>query len=249
MKKMISIVLVTAFTLISIFSLASVSAAAEPGWIWYPAEDGYVTDAGLCTGENAADNSYATFTSNAGQQEGYFYPGAAAGNISGSLSPIPTVNTIALVKYRTSADNSKVDGQFVWHNGTAHGFKSFDYQNDGQWHFAVVNLENEDTGGKWTDIPVLGWFRFDFVNNTEGNAYSMDLAYIAMFETEEDANEYAAADGSETPVTPPTKNPEEAPPTQNPSTNPPKTGDANVVFAIAAAGIVLSVILKKKLYA
>ena len=130
------------------------------------------------------------------------YKRQASGSLSGGgLDQIDTIATVALVKYRTTAPES-VNAQFAWHNGAAHGFKSFPYTGDGEWHFAITDLTTDtDAGsGPWTDALMINWFRFDFANNytAEDPAYSVDLAYIAMFESEEDAQAYAEEDGGAT---------------------------------------------------
>ena len=79
MKKKLIAFSVIAALLISMLSMSSVFAAEEPVWIWRPAEDGYVTDDGMGTGEDAEDGSYTTFTTVEGTVEGYFYPGSAGG--------------------------------------------------------------------------------------------------------------------------------------------------------------------------
>ena len=66
MKKKCIAFAAAAALLISILSMGSVFAAEEPIWIWYPAEDGYVTDPGQGTAEDAEDGSYTTFTSEEG---------------------------------------------------------------------------------------------------------------------------------------------------------------------------------------
>lgn len=105
MKKKLIAFSVIAALLISMLSMSSVFAAEEPVWIWRPAEDGYVTDDGMGTGEDAEDGSYTTFTTVEGTVEGYFYPGSAGGNLTaGGMDPIDTIATIALVKYRTTAN-------------------------------------------------------------------------------------------------------------------------------------------------
>ena len=252
MKKNCIAFAVAAALLISILSMGSVFAAEEPIWIWYPAEDGYVTDPGQGTAEDAEDGSYTTFTSEEGTVEGYFYPGSAAASLSGGgLDQIDTIATVALVKYRTTAPES-VNAQFAWHNGAAHGFKSFPYTGDGEWHFAITDLTTDtDAGsGPWTDALMINWFRFDFANNytAEDPAYSVDLAYIAMFESEEDAQAYAEEDGGATfPGADDNDDQQGGEDEGKDEPMPPQTGDISVIVAVAAAALVLTILLKKRL--
>lgn len=251
MKKKLIAFSVIAALLISMLSMSSVFAAEEPVWIWRPAEDGYVTDDGMGTGEDAEDGSYTTFTTVEGTAEGYFYPGSAGGDLTaGGMDPIDTIATIALVKYRTTVPSS-VNAQFAWHNGSAHDFKSFRYTGDGEWHFAIADLTTDtDSGaGPWTDAASINWFRFDFANNIAADqTYSVDVAYIALFESEEDAQAYAEADGGAVVPAPGEDEDQDGDGsggTEEPA--PPQTGDVSVIVAVAAAALVLTMLLKKKL--
>lgn len=252
MKKNCIAFAVAAALLISILSMGSVFAAEEPIWIWYPAEDGYVTDPGQGTAEDAEDGSYTTFTTEEGTVEGYFYPGSAGGSLSGGgLDQIDTIATVALVKYRTTAPES-VNAQFAWHNGAAHDFKSFPYTGDGR--MAFCNHGSYD-GHRCRLRAVDGrlminWFRFDFANNytAEDPAYSVDLAYIAMFESEEDAQAYAEEDGGATfPGADDNDDQQGGEDEGKDEPTPPQTGDISVIVAVAAAALVLTILLKKRL--
>ena len=259
MKKKLFALIVVAAMLISMFSMSSVFAAAEPSWIWKPAEDGHATGFGACTSQDADDASYTTFTTISKSLEGFAYPGAdvlapeAGGNLAKSdMGAIDTAQgKFALIKYRTTAED-KVYGELVWHNLTEHGYTTFEYVNDGEWHFAVVDL----TKDAWTSVPEISWFRYDFANglsDADEETYSVDLAYIAMFASEADANAYAAADGEGTVPDPDDGKDDNKDDNKNDNkddnkgdTQPPKTGDVNIIVAVAAAGLVLTVILKKK---
>lgn len=256
MKRKIFSLAIALAMLVAAFSALPVSAAAEADWIWYPATDGYVTDAGLCTAEDSADGQYTTFTSNEGKPEGYYYPGESSGNLNGSdMGAIPTTLTVALVKYRTTSPESII-GEFVWHNGAAHGQKEFQYVHDGEWHYAIVSFADVTGDGVWNRESDMNWFRYDFVNVTEGKSYSVDCAFVAMFASEADAQSFADADAqgniadpsATTKPSDPTTKP--ADPTKAPDKKPDnsKTGDMGLIFVVAAAGLVLSVVAKKKLW-
>lgn len=257
MKKKIFSFIVVAALLVSAFSVLNVSAAVEPEWIWTPSEDGFSDGNELCTGTDSDDGTYTTLSTIMTQPEGFTYLGSGANLANTAMGAIDTeTSKVALLKYRTSMDE-KVYGEFVWHNGSAHGFREFTYVHDGNWNFAIVDMTKDISSGsaEWTSIPQMTWFRYDFANNLDADkTYDVDVAYLAFFENEADAKAYADADKS---ATVPDDNPSKPDDTQkpddkpndNPNENPPKTGDASVIFAIAAAGLVLTVVMKKKVSA
>ena len=80
----------------------------------------------------------------------------------------------------------------------------------------------------------------------------MDIAYIAIFADEAEAQAYADADGQGATLAPDDNKDEDNGNKEDPTggdTQPPKTGDVDMIVAIAAAGLVLSVLLKKKITA
>ena len=129
---------------------------------------------------------------------------------------------------------------------------TYRYTGDGEWHFAITDLTTDtDAGsGPWTDALMINWFRFDFANNytAEDPAYSVDLAYIAMFESEEDAQAYAEEDGGATfPGADDNDDQQGGEDEGKDEPTPPQTGDISVIVAVAAAALVLTILLKKRL--
>jgi len=252
-KKLLAFTIIMAM-LISVLSISSVFAAAEPSWIWKPAEDGYSSET-LGTGTDAADKSYTTFSSSSREVEGFAFPGESMDLSATSLGIIdPEDGSIVLIKYRTTADAS-VSGELVWSND----FDTFaniyvPYTNDGEWHFAIVDLTDFQGAGAWKDLSNVTCFRFDFVNNTNNQSYSLDLAYLAIFASESDAQAYADADTQGTTPEPGKDDNKDDNKNDNKDDNkgdtqPPKTGDVDIIVAVAAAGLVLTVVLKKRLAA
>lgn len=255
MKKKLLAFTVVAALLISVLSMGSVFAATEPNWTWYPVEDGHAVNFGACTSEESEDGTYMTFSTVLDSAEGFAYPGTdgpadpITGNLTTSnMGPIDTKTTkVALIKYRTTAED-KVYGEFVWHNGTEHGFREFSYVNDGEWNFAVVDMETDSSGGAWAGIDEMAWFRFDFANNISKDVvYSVDIAYIAMFANEADARAYAETEGDAVVPDPGDKEDGDKEDGDQDETTPPQTGDVSLIVAVAAAGFVLTIVLRKKL--
>ncbi|MBS5842926.1 MAG: hypothetical protein KIC77_05530 [Clostridiales bacterium] len=253
MRKKLFVFTVVAALLISMLPTNSIFAAEKPAWIWEPAKSEWTPDT-LGTGENAEDNSYTTFTTKEGELEGLVYPGSQTGALaSSSLGSIDTeAGQVALVKYRTSVED-KVYGEFFWYNGAEHGSKRFEYVHDGNWHFVIVDLAKEASGAEWQSSAEINWFRLDFANNIDTDkTYSVDIAYIAIFADEAEAQAYADADGQGATLAPDDNKDEDNGNKEDPTggdTQPPKTGDVDMIVAIAAAGLVLSVLLKKKITA
>lgn len=251
MRKKLFVFTVAVALLISMLPMYNVFAAEKPAWIWEPAKSEWSPDT-VGTGENAEDNSYTTFTTKKGELEGLVYPGAATGALaSSSMGSIDTeAGQVALVKYRTSVED-KVYGEFFWHNGVEHGSKRFEYVHDGNWNFVTVDLTKEATGAEWQSSAAINWFRMDFANNIDTDkTYSVDIAYIAFFASEAEAQAYAEADGQGTAPAPDDNKDEDngnKDDNTGSDTQPPKTGDVDMIVAIAAAGLVLSMLLKKKL--
>ena len=157
------------------------SFAAEPGWIWRAASDGYINLSGLVAED--VDGIYTTFTANA--TDGYFYPGQGAGDLtaSPSLGAIDaTTNKYAVIRYRTSAVGAV--GQMLAGN-TAPDFQQnyFNYSADGQWHEDIIDLSIYSS---WTGL--IKWFRLDIIDNVASG--SIDIDYLAFFATRADAEEY-----------------------------------------------------------
>ncbi len=98
----------------------------------------------------------------------------------------PTAKFLA-IKYRTTVNR---DGQVFISSAsgwTGQGDNAtFSYTSDGEWHLAVIDLNAV------TALSGAATFlRYDFFTGGEGE--SVDVAYIAFFNSEADAQAYDAA--------------------------------------------------------
>ena len=87
-----------------------------------------------------------------------------------------------------------------------------------------------------------------FVNFEDGSSEIAWISEVTVGEKTDYTDKYA--DGATDPTKKPdtTKKPDATKKPDN-TTNPPKTGDADLIFAVAACGIVLTAFLKKKIHA
>jgi len=147
-----------------------------PGWIWYPARDGYCNWSGLAPVDSA---EYTTF--NVLSFDGYCYPGPNAGSLVGSLGMIDAdANKFVRVRYRTSETGGT--GQILA-NGGAFQETVFAWNGDGEWHDIIVDLSGY---ANW--YGEIDWFRIDYMDNLAWG--SIDIEYVAFFETAMDAYEW-----------------------------------------------------------
>lgn len=99
-------------------------------------------------------------------------------------------NHFAVLKYRTTSGAQKTDAFMA---GAEPHTQFTDIVNDGQWHFAYGDLE--ESGANWTGT----FARLDPLNNGDLKAGdTIDIAWIALFANEADAQAYKGpAAGSE----------------------------------------------------
>ena len=92
------------------------------------------------------------------------------------------------MKYRTTDD---CDGEIFLGSGSAWTGQgdnlSVDNVSDGEWHLLIIDL-NEVTSV--TNSYYLGYLRLDCF--TDGTDKTMDIGYVAFFDSEEDALAYDA---------------------------------------------------------
>ena len=169
----------------------TVSTEGEPGWIWYPAKDSYQTSNTDAT--DSADGTYTTFTSSAGiAGDAGAYPGKNAGALDQDAN-LGAINADAykyvLLKYKTATAGLK--GEILALAGAASS-GDFEYTNtNDEWTTQVVDMSGVAT---WTGS--VAWFRFDALNNMAG---SIDIEYVALFATEDEAIAWANATPAVTP--------------------------------------------------
>ncbi len=113
------------------------------------------------------------------------------------LSPDVTTdvaNHFAVIKYRTTSEAATIDAYMA---GAEPHTVFTNIENDGNWHMCYGDLEQ--SGANWT-----GKFsRLDPLNNgslKEGD--TIDIAWIALFASEDDAKAYTGPAAGETPVAP-----------------------------------------------
>ena len=158
----------------------SSSAAVSP-WIWEPYTTGYAAATNVTTTDNAA-SGYTTFAVTG--DDPYVYPGAGG---AGSLAATPALGKInatslkyGLVRYRTT---TAAPGSILANSGVP-----------------TVSLGSYNGTGKWTDLELdlntnelwdgeIDWFRYDMF---DGNTGTVDVAFIAFFETDTERDTYAA---------------------------------------------------------
>ena len=127
------------------------------------------------------------------------YAQGAEGCIPLVTEPIEVAPVVA-IKYRT-----KVSGFYmemfmdsVNTSATAGSNVSFNVSSDGYWNYAIVNAGEKLS--KVFDGKTLNYIRFDFVNGTSipVGAY-VDIAYIAFFDSVEDAQAFEYGEDYEEP--------------------------------------------------
>ena len=174
---------------------------------------------------------------------------AHAGDItSAGLDPIDC-NTLKVVvaKMRivTPADNMRL--QILIKNGAACATGDIDAENT-DWQYVIADGSSLD---KWVDE--VKWFRIDPVN---ASGAVVDVDWVAMFKTVEEAQAYiSAGEGdtdndvdTDTDKDTNTDTDKEQTKPQDPNNNP-NSGDVSVVFLFAIAALVLTVVAKKKIFA
>ena len=252
MKKLVALMIMV----VLILSASVVPAfAAEPGWFWDLGSAEQGADEGLTiptVSTIKVEDEYVTLTDKSG--DGYIYPGtssagAHAGDItSAGLDPIDC-NTLKVVvaKMRivTPADNMRL--QILIKNGAACATGDIDAENT-DWQYVIADGSSLD---KWVDE--VKWFRIDPVN---ANGAVVDVDWVAMFKTVEEAQAYiSAGEGdtdndvdTDTDKDTNTDTDKEQTKPQDPNNNP-NSGDVSVVFLFAIAALVLTVVAKKKIFA
>ena len=97
-------------------------------------------------------------------------------------------NHFAVLKYRTTSGAKKTDAFMA---GAEPHTQFTDIVNDGQWHFAYGDLE--ESGANWTGT----FARLDPLNNGDLKVGdTIDIAWIAVFANEADAQAYTGPAGS-----------------------------------------------------
>ena len=254
MKKLVALMIMV----VLILSASVVPAfAAEPGWFWDLGSAEQGADEGLTiptVSTIKVEDEYVTLTDKSG--DGYIYPGtssasAHAGDItSAGLDPIDC-NTLKVVvaKMRivTPADNMRL--QILIKNGAACATGDIDAENT-DWQYVIADGSSLD---KWVDE--VKWFRIDPVN---ASGAVVDVDWVAMFKTVEEAQAYiSAGEGdtdndvdtdTDTDKDTNTDTDKEQTKPQDPNNNP-NSGDVSVVFLFAIAALVLTVVAKKKIFA
>ncbi|MBQ8410064.1 MAG: hypothetical protein IJY39_14500 [Clostridia bacterium] len=128
----------------------------------------------------AADNSYTRLIAYPGEKEAYF------NLISEKVDVAPYV----AIKYRTRSQGVSVEMFMDSVNTSAVGSSClyFPTGTDGYWNLAVMNVSEKISAFNGKTINYL---RFDFLNaaSIPENAY-LDVAYIAFFESAEDAKTF-----------------------------------------------------------
>ncbi len=115
------------------------------------------------------------------------------------ISPIngrTEVPGIMAIKYRTNV-NGSVAEIFTGSEGfSANGNSraNFGLQADGEWQLLIIELDKKFTQ---FDGKALNYMRFDYLNkNPLPQNASMDIAYIAFFESEKDAKDFEYGEGN-----------------------------------------------------
>ena len=173
-------------------SLTSFAASGEPGWIWYPAKDGY-TGLNNMTASDASDSSYTTFTVSAA--DAYVYPGVNAGALPVLGGVDADSNKALVIRYRTSAVGA-VGSVLLDTDATLTSVAEFaclNYSTDGEWHELVCDMSSS-SGWDGADNQ---FFRVDALNNLSSG--SIDIEYIALFATTDDANTWLDVQSEITP--------------------------------------------------
>lgn len=244
MKKLVALMIMVVLNL----SASVVPAfAAEPGWFWDLGSAEQEADEGLTiptVSTIKVEDEYVTLTDKSG--DGYIYPGtssagAHAGDVtSAGLDPIDC-NTLKVVvaKMRivTPADNMRL--QLLIKGGAACATGDVDAENT-DWQYVIADGSSLD---KWVDE--VKWFRIDPVN---ASGAVVDVDWVAMFKTVEEAQAYISAGEGDTDNDVDTDIDKEQTKPQDPNNNP-NSGDVSVVFLFAIAALVLTVVAKKKIFA
>lgn len=256
MKKLVALMIMV----VLILSASVVPAfAAEPGWFWDLGSAEQGADEGLTiptVSTIKVEDEYVTLTDKSG--DGYIYPGtssagAHAGDItSAGLDPIDC-NTlkVVVVKMRivTPAENMKL--QILIKSGAASATETVDAENT-DWQYVIADGSSLE---KWVDE--VKWFRIDPVNAIGA---VVDVDWVAMFKTVEEAQAYISAGEGDTDNDADTDtdtdtdkdtntdtDKDETKP-QEPNKNP-NSGDVSVVFLVVIAALALTVVAKKKIFA
>lgn len=254
MKKLVALMIMV----VLILSASVVPAfAAEPGWFWDLGSAEQGADEGLTiptVSTIKVEDEYVTLTDKSG--DGYIYPGtssagAHAGDItSAGLDPIDC-NTLKVVvaKMRivTPAENMKL--QILIKGGAASVTGTVDAENT-DWQYVIADGSSLE---KWVDE--VKWFRIDPVNAIGA---VVDVDWVAMFKTVEEAQAYISAGEGDTDNDADTDtdtdkdtntdtDKDETKP-QEPNKNP-NSGDVSVVFLVVIAALALTVVAKKKIFA
>ncbi len=193
-KRILSLALVAVMLLVAVLPLVGVSAVdgAYPGF-----EPLYVLDL-TDPGENTG---YANLVQVSISQKAGYTSFDALGGDPGVWLRTPECQVAdlgyAVIEYRTTCENAC--GQFYASFNPGPSISeatciSWEWNADGEWHRAVIDLSNyRNTGAKTFSL-----FRFDPLqyigNGTVGNGDTLEVKSIALVKTEEEAKNYSIDD-------------------------------------------------------
>ena len=103
------------------------------------------------------------------------------------------------IKYRTTSEGFWIETFMDSVNSSAKGGSSFTFtpDSDGEWHIYVLNVKDR-LGETIFNGEKINYIRFDFANcNSTLGEWSIDIEYIAFFNTEEEAYGGSIPDGGD----------------------------------------------------